>query len=69
VLCAAVGAHSMGMYEQETKAEGLSSNALLHIYCIYRMTSYVCESDRTMEMQNNSLDESEETIGSRDNRP
>jgi hypothetical protein len=47
-VCAAVRAHGMGMYEQETKAEGLSSNALLYIYCIYRVTSYVCESDRTM---------------------
>jgi hypothetical protein len=53
----------------ETKSEGLSSNALLYIYCIYRMTSYMCESDRTMGMQNNSPDESEETIGSGDNRP
>jgi hypothetical protein len=58
-----------GMYEQETKAEGLSSNALYYIYCIYRMTSYVCESDRTIGMRNNSPNESAETIESGDNRP
>jgi predicted transcriptional regulator with HTH domain len=58
-----------GMYEQETKAEGLSSNALYYLYCIYRMTSYMCESDRTIEMRNNSPNESAETMESRDNRP
>ena len=33
--CAAVGAHDRVMVEQETKAEGSSSNALVYIYCIY----------------------------------
>jgi hypothetical protein len=58
-----------GMYEQETKAEGLSSNALHYIYCIYRMTSYMCESDRTIRMRDNSPNESVGTIESGDNRP
>ena len=33
--CAAVEAHEVGMVDQETKAEGSSSNTLVYIYCIY----------------------------------